>query len=300
VGYPTFPFPQAATLAQRGNLPLPAGAVAPGLAPVVAVAAAPMHPSNVVHVEVRRNGGPVQYLRAVPEAALEAGTQWFRAVLPAVEEGDRLDYRVELVRAGQRLAQLPGDASWLSVTGAQPARSSGAGPVPTDRSDKPPPVPRWGYELSFLAALTLDLSPEEIGETGEGYRVNFHVKSGSVVGPRIDAIVRPNGGDWMCIRRDGIGVIDVRITYETSDGALILDRAGGVFDLGPHGYSKVLSGQLTGTPPVYATATFSTGHPKWAWLNRCQGFGIGRVVLERLQVQCDIYVPRVLDRLRDA
>jgi hypothetical protein len=299
----TFYSPQAPSLSERANLPLPKGVVLAGDTPVVAVAAVPAHPSNTVLVEMRRDGGPAQYVRAVPEAAFRAGTQWFRAVLPAPESGRDLDYRVALYRAGQRLAQLPTDGSWLSITAARASSPDGSGsgttPAPENTKSKPPPVPRWGYELSFLAALTLDLEPEVIGESGEGYRINILVRGGTVAGPRIDAIVRPNGGDWMCIRRDGIGVIDVRITYETSDGALILDRAGGVFDLGPDGYAKVVAGQLSGWPPVYATATFSTGHPKWAWLNRCQGFGIGRVALEKRQVQCDIYVPRVLDRLPD-
>lgn len=297
----TFLLPQAASLTERAGLSLPTGVLPVGDTPVVSVAAVPAHPSNAVLIAMRRDGGPAQYIRAIPETVVDAGTQWFRAVLPVPESGRRLDYRVELSRAGQRLAQLPADASWLSITGAgtQDRSPGGAGPAPVETS-KPPPVPRWGYEMSFLAALTLDLEPEVIGETGEGYRINFLVKGGTVVGPRIDAIVRPNGGDWMCIRRDGIGVIDVRITHETSDGALILDRAGGVFDLGPDGYAKVVAQQLSGWPPVYATATFHTGHPAWAWLNRCQGFGIGRVALDRQpQVQCDIYVPRVLDRLQD-
>lgn len=161
-------------------------------------------------------------------------------------------------------------------------------------------VPRWDYRLDFFAALTINLRPEDLGETPDGYRINFFVESGRVVGPRIDAVVRRDGGDWMCIRRDGIGVLDVRTTYETSDGALILDRAGGVFDLGNDGYAKVAAGQLRGTPEFYATPTFMTAHPKWLWLNRLQGFGVGRVVLEKLQVQCDIYIPRVLGRLDDA
>jgi hypothetical protein len=35
------------------------------------------------------------------------------------------------------------------------------------------------------------------------------------------------------------------------------------------------------------------------WLNRCQGFGIGRVVMEDLRVECDIYLPQVLERCSD-
>ncbi len=234
----------------------------------------------------------------MPETApFQEVAQCFRAVLPALEAGRRVEYRAELTRAGQRLATLPADGSWLSVIG-DPA----AAVHPEEQSQAPSPVaaPRWDYDLEFFAALTINLRPETLGDTPEGYRINFFVESGRVVGPRIDAVVRRDGGDWMVIRRDGIGVLDVRTTYETADGALILDRAGGVFDLGPDGYAKAAAGQLTGCRPFYATPTFMTAHPNWQWLNRCQGFGIGRVVLEDLQVQCDIYIPEVGGRRGDA
>lgn len=290
-------FRQAASLVQRGDLP--AGAVIPGTAPVVAVAAVPAHPSNAVLVHMRRDGGPAQMVRGTPQAApFQEAAQWFRVVLPALDEGRRVDYRIELIRAGQRLAALPADGSWLTIIGDPDTAASAAerSPAPSPRTPPSPGVPRWAYDLTFFAALTINLRPEILGETPEGYRINFFVESGCVVGPRIDAVVRRDGGDWMVIRRDGIGVLDVRTTYETSDGALILDQAGGVFDLGPDGYAKVAAGQLSGCPPFYATPTFMTAHPDWQWLNRCQGFGIGRVVLEELQVQCDIYIPEVLGR----
>jgi uncharacterized protein DUF3237 len=247
---------------------------------------------------MRRAGGAAQYVRAMAEAAPhQHAAQWYRALLPPLEEGRCLDYRVELLRAGQRLATLPADGSWLTLTGG-PAPAPPAQPATAPPSS--PGTQRWGYDLEFFAALTLNLRAEVIGEVPEGYRINFFAEGGSFAGPRVDATIRPEGGDWMCIRRDGIGVLEVRLTFETSDGALILDRAGGVFDLGPNGYAEVAAGQLKGSPPVYAHATWSTSHPNWTWLNRCQGFGIGRVALEQLQVQADIYIPRVLDRLSDA
>ncbi len=161
-------------------------------------------------------------------------------------------------------------------------------------------APRWAYDTTFFAALTANLRLEVIGRTPEGYRINLFIESGRVVGPRIDAVIRPDGGDWLFVRPDGIARPDIRITLETADGALLLYRADGVCDLGPDGYAKVAAGQFTGTPPFYATPTFVTAHPDWQWLNRCQGFGIGRVAMEQLQVQYDIYIPRVRDRLRDA
>jgi hypothetical protein len=290
-------FGKAPSLLERIDRPLPIAGIPAGTPPVIAVGAQPWHPSNAVLVQMQREGGPAQYVRAVAEAfPFQEGAQWFRAVLPFLEEGRRLDYRVELMRAGQRLAALPADGSWLTVIGgpAAPAVQSATGPPPC------PGRQRWGYDLHFLAALTLDLRAEVIGEVPEGYRINFFAEGGSLVGPRIDAKIRPEGGDWMCIRRDGVGVLDARLTFETSAGALISYRAGGVFDLGPDGYAKAAAGELTGSPPVYAHVAWSTAHPDWAWLNRWQGFGIGRVALEQLQVQADIYIPHVGERLRNA
>jgi len=227
--------------------------------------------------------------------------QWFRAALPALARGRSLDYRLELTRAGRQLAVLPPDGSWLTVTG-DPSTSPGSADRSAAQSQAMASrngLPRWAYELTFFGALTLNFRPEIIGETPEGYRINFRVESGHVVGPRIEAVVRPEGGDWMCIRRDGIGLLDVRTTYETTDGALILEKAGGLLDTGPSGYARLAAGQFTGCPPVCATLRWSTAHPAWSWLNRCQGIGMGRAVMDKLEVHVDVYIPRVLDQLND-
>jgi hypothetical protein len=290
-------FGKGPLLLSRQDLPLPEGVVPAGTAPVVAIAVEPKHPSNVVLVQVRRDDGPATFLRAVPEAEpFQAGRQWYRTALPSLDEGRHVDYRIELTRAGQQIARLPTDGSWLTVIGQRDAAVLSAEP---GRAPSITGVAIWGYDLSFFATLIINLRAEILGETPEGYRVNFFVKGGRVVGPHINAVVRPEGGDWMAIRPDGIGMVDIRITYETSDGALIYEHAGGVFDLGPDGYAKVTAGQFTGSPPFYPTPSWTTAHPNWKWLNRCQGFGIGRVVLDDLQVQCDVYIPQVLGRLGD-
>jgi hypothetical protein len=294
-------FREAASFFERGALP--AGAVSPGTAPVVAVAAAPRHPSNAVLVQMRRDGGPAQPVRGMPETApLKEGAQWFRAIFPHLDKGRRIDYQVELIRAGQLLATLPADGSWLTVIGGpdEAAPSGGRSPVHSTGASPSPGGPRWAFDLPFFAALTVNLRPEILGETPEGYRINFFVENGRVRGPRIDAVVRRDGSDWIQVRPDGIVKPDIRLTLETADGALILYRAGGVCEFGSDGYAKAAAGQFTGCPPFYATPTFVTAHPDWTWLNRCQGFGIGRVVMEELQVQYDIYLPRVTDRRTDA
>jgi hypothetical protein len=87
------PFGRTSSLFERGDLPLPSGVVMPGTAPVVAVATAPSHPSNAVLVQMRRDGGPATSLRAIPESGpFQADQQWYKAALPTLDEGHRIDY----------------------------------------------------------------------------------------------------------------------------------------------------------------------------------------------------------------
>jgi hypothetical protein len=74
----------------------------------------------------------------------------------------------------------------------------------------------------------------------------------------------------MLVRRDGVGVADVRITYETDDGALLLSRYYGIFDLGPRGYERALRNEYDPVPPLVLAPQFVTSHPNWLWLNRLQ------------------------------
>lgn len=281
---------QAAALVEQGGFPLPLGFVPAHIPPAVVVGTSLAHPADVVQVLVRRGMEAPFVIRALRDVATVGDpVQWFRAQLPALETDREAEYRVEWLRAGRRIATLPADGSWYRLLGA-------AAPPPTTPADAPagwPAQPRYRTGLEFFAALTVDLHAELLGPTPEGYRINFYVVDGRVRGPKIDAVVVPRGGDWMCIRPDGIGAVNIKITYRTSDGALILEQAGGVFDTGPEGFAAVASGSLSGAPAFYATPTWSTAHPAWTWLNRRQGFGFGRVVMDKLQVQCDIYLPNV-------
>jgi len=128
-------FGRLPSLLSRDDLPLPDGVVPAGIAPVVAVAVEPKHPSDVVLVQMRRDGGPATFLRAVPETGpLQAGQQSYRAELPSLDEGRRVDYRVELTRAGQQLASVPADGSWMTVVGQQAAAALAAQSAQAERA----------------------------------------------------------------------------------------------------------------------------------------------------------------------
>ena len=97
-----------------------------------------------------------------------------------------------------------------------------------------------GLDHLFSYSVTLQGPPEVIGPVPEGVRVNFYVTGGEVTGPRIHGRLRPVGGDWLTLRRDGIGMLDVRATLETHDGAVVDVSYRGSGDLGLDGYESFL------------------------------------------------------------
>ncbi len=68
----------------------------------------------------------------------------------------------------------------------------------------------WNISLSYV--VTLENPPEVIGPVPEGIRANFYVTGGEISGPRLQGTVRPVGGDWLTVRTDGMGILDVRAT----------------------------------------------------------------------------------------
>ena len=146
---------------------------------------------------------------------------------------------------------------------------------------------RMEHIFSFTA--TLQNPPEVIGLVPEGIRVNAYVTGGNVWGPKVQGKVHPVGGDWLTIRTDGVGMVDVRITLETHDQALIYMYYNGVLDYGESGYDKVLRQELPPTIPVRIAPRFHTAHPSYQWLNRLQCVGIGQLNSQQLEVRYDVY-----------
>lgn len=271
----------------------PPFAVAAGTPQTVAFTSVPGHPSNVVDVAYRVDGGSVLIAHAVPvDPAVHPDSQSFVARLPALASGQRLEYRAELRRAGQLIDAAPA-GGWKMMTAESRPRVDPASPPAAVPSPAMAAIPRFGYSLEFLGALSVRLRPEALGHTPDGYRINFFVVEGEIRGPRMNGIVRPEGGDWMTIRPDGVGEVNIRVTYEMTDGGLVLERSGGVIYIGPDGYERVTRGVFVGAPHVYLTPDYITADPRWKWLNPLQCYGLGHVVMAELRLECDIYVPHV-------
>lgn len=151
----------------------------------------------------------------------------------------------------------------------------------------------YRMEHIFSYTATVQGPMEVIGPLPEGFRVNAYVNGGEVSGPKLQGKLRPVGADWLTVRSDDVGMIDVRITIETHDGALIYVTYTGVLDLGEDGYQKFMRGEMppSGTP-IRTTPRFHTSHPNYQWLNRLVCVGVGQAFLERSEVRYDIYAVR--------
>ena len=146
--------------------------------------------------------------------------------------------------------------------------------------------PKLEYVLSYNASLA---PPEVIGPLAEGIRVNFYVTDGLFQGPNIKGKLRPVGGDWLTIRKDGIGILDVRATMETDDGALIYIAYSGTLNLGPDGYKNFAEGKLPEFIHLTVSSRMYTANPKYEWVNRSQYVQVGEFERDKLLVRYDVY-----------
>ncbi|MDD3761703.1 MAG: DUF3237 domain-containing protein [Nevskiales bacterium] len=152
----------------------------------------------------------------------------------------------------------------------------------------------FDYTLEHLCSYSarLEAPPEMIGAVPGGVRVNFYVTGGEVEGPKLRGRLRPVGGDWMTVREDGVGILDVRATIETDDGALIEITYQGVGDLGPDGHAALLAGTLPPRLTLRTAPRVRTAHPDYLWMNRLQLIGVGEANLETFEVRYDVYAVR--------
>lgn len=128
-----------------------------------------------------------------------------------------------------------------------------------------------------LAVLTAELGPAQAhGATPYGQRKIVPVTGGRMEG-RINGRILPFGGDWALVRSDGVLELDVRLTVETDDGALIHVTYTGM----RHGTAEDLAALARGEPVsperLYfrIQPRFETAAPDWLWLNRLLCIGMG-------------------------
>jgi len=118
-----------------------------------------------------------------------------------------------------------------------------------------------------LMTLRLTTAPtQDLGPGPHGTRVTFPIIGGGFEGDRLRGNVLPGGGDWVLKRPDGVLELDLRITLETDDGALIHMTFEGVRD-----------DRASGTSYFRTLPRFETAEVKYSFLNRLLAVGAGEI-----------------------
>jgi len=134
--------------------------------------------------------------------------------------------------------------------------------------------------METRALMTLAVAvavPQKIGAVPQGTRTVVPIAGGHCDGPRLRGKILPGGGDWLLLRADGVLELDLRVTLETDDGALIHMASFGL----RHGPPEVIAALGRGErvdPASYYFRTFprfETAHPKYAFLNRLVAISTG-------------------------
>jgi hypothetical protein len=130
----------------------------------------------------------------------------------------------------------------------------------------------------FLMTLQVAVvGAQKIGAVPHGTRVTAPIASGHFEGPRLRGKVLPGGGDWTLLRSDGVLELDLRITLETDDGALIHMASFGLRHGPPESMAALARGERVDPASYYfrTTTRFETAHAKYTFLNHLVGVSSG-------------------------
>ena len=122
----------------------------------------------------------------------------------------------------------------------------------------------------LMTLKVLVVGTQKIGAVPHGTRVTALVGGGHFEGPRLRGKVLPGAGDWTLLRADGVRELDLRLTLETDDGALIHMTSFGLRHGPPEVIAAIARGESVDPSTYYfrTTPRFEAGHPKYAFLNR--------------------------------
>jgi hypothetical protein len=119
--------------------------------------------------------------------------------------------------------------------------------------------------------------PQKLGTVPHGIRSIVPVTGGDFEGPRLRGKVLPGGGDWLLLRSDGVLELDLRITLETDDHALIDMRFHGLRHGPPDAIAALGRGEVVDPARYYfrTLPRFETSTETYAFLNRIISVGVG-------------------------
>ena len=132
-------------------------------------------------------------------------------------------------------------------------------------------------KLEPLMTLTVVTAPPlRLGAGPHGTRTTVQVTGGAFEGPRLRGRL-VGGADWLITRSDGVTELDLRLTLETDDGALINMQSFGLRQ-GPAAVLEAIARGETVDPASYYFRTqvrFDTAAAQYAFLNKLLAVATG-------------------------
>lgn len=247
---------------------------ATGVQRVLVEAGPAISPHDTLRLFYREGGGPERAVRGWPLGQdPQTGLQQFAAALPVPAVGKQMTWRPVLTSGGRDYD--PGNA---------------VAPKPEDRAPKhETSSPVLDHIAHFEVPFSGNFNPS--GETPDGIWLHFAIKEGgTVTGPNLNGTIEPVGGDWMRVRPDGVGILHAKaLINPTTGGAPVMFDDTGICDFGTDGYAALAKGKLPPSAPVRLAPRYLTSNPRYMWINRLQGFGIGEASLSDITLRFDVY-----------
>jgi hypothetical protein len=151
------------------------------------------------------------------------------------------------------------------------------------------PAPAPGLKYVFTIYAELDPPIEQGNVDGRRKRL-VSIKGGRVVGPRLNGVVMPGGGDWQTIGQDGLTEVNTRYTLKADDGTVIDITNPGVRVASPEVTAQLARGEQVAPDAYYfrSTPRFSVATGTHEWLRRT--IFVGRGIRNPDNVQIDVFV----------
>ena len=126
-----------------------------------------------------------------------------------------------------------------------------------------------------------------VGDVPLGQRMISEVTDGSFEGERLRGRLVGPGADWITVGAGGIAHVDVRVTLETDDAALIYMQYLGKLLFDENVAAAVAQGRATELGDTYfmTQPRFETGSAKYAWLNGVVAVAEGRLIENGVEYQ---------------
>lgn len=144
------------------------------------------------------------------------------------------------------------------------------------------------YEMTYRFTVSEPLPPLEGSPTGS--KQYWEMSTGTIKGDRINARIVLPGGDWHTTSSDRFGRPNVRVQFETDDGAIILLHYTGLVERSDAFGKAAEAGGATDWNDQYMRMQmrFDTGANKYLWLTQSLFVAEGRLTGDK-EIEYRIY-----------